>query len=194
MSLIPRCSCRASAGGPRLTVPAPTTWRTARRPPPSPWQPFRVPATSWAKPTHRAQPRPTREEQLQCYSGLLSGRDRARTCDIRLVKPALYRLSYPPERAAVAALGGKARPPVPFRRTGRREIAGAQVRPADAEFPALSEGRGDTGRSRRGLSRAKGTSPPLEPLVAMVTAGRQGAHRRRAEALHPGGHGRCSRS
>src|SRR4051812_40995687 len=29
--------------------------------------------------------------------GLLCGRDRTRTCDIRLVRPALYRLSYPPE-------------------------------------------------------------------------------------------------
>jgi integrase len=48
-----------------------------------------------------ALPAPKLSEGLSESSMILSGRDRTRTCDIRLVKPALYRLSYPPEGTAV---------------------------------------------------------------------------------------------
>jgi integrase len=50
-----------------------------------------------------------------------SGRDRTRTCDIRLVRPALYRLSYPPIESARAgwARSGRARRPRRTRRPRR---------------------------------------------------------------------------
>ena len=84
-----------------------------------------------------------------------SGRDRTRTCDIRLVRPALYRLSYPPDWA-IRTAPPTARFRAPARKMPRR--GAPQARATAAEFPAQSRAaRGLHAPSPRGWSPRGGT-------------------------------------
>ena len=64
-----------------------------------------------ALPGFLPSPVPKASAGLPETRGVSSGRDRTRTCDIRLVRPALYRLSYPPERSLWGLFGVRRRGP-----------------------------------------------------------------------------------